>query len=399
MMRLVIGGESLEGPLTGIGQYTYHLTREMLKRPEIEGLKLLAHGRLKEPASLMGGSVRDTYDLAQISKEQKKLNPLLGRTRSIAAQSMLFVSLYESLMPMLECYSLRHYNYQDVCHSPNYMLPNFPGRRVVSILDLSTYRYPEQHPAARVRFVNNHIQRALKHADHIITISNLVKNEIIERFNYPKERITVTYLGADQSFRPHTKEEFQHLGQSLQLEYKDYFLFVSSIEPRKNLERLLDAYFEYRADSTVRPLPLIVTGFPGWKSQHMHTRLKEMATQGYVRYLGYVEQDMLPALLAGARALLYPSFYEGFGLPVLEAMQSGTAVMTSKSTAMAEIGGTAVMQIDPNSIDAMAEALAKIEEDATALRAMEHDGLDAARHYSWQRCAEQTFAAYQAAVN
>ena len=394
-MRLVMGGESLQGPLTGIGQYTYHMAKEMLARPEIEDFNFLAHGRLREPESLMGGCGNGASDETSDSGKPSKINQFLGRARSITAQSKLAVALYERLMLRLERHSLRHYCPRDVYHSPNYMLPHFPGRRVVSILDLSTYRFPEQHPEARVRFVNSHIKKTLRHADHIITISNIVKEEIIERFNYPEDQITVTYLGADDAFRPHSKEEFQSLGQSLKIDYKGYFLFVSSIEPRKNLERLLDAYLAYRTDCSDQPLPLIVAGTPGWKSQHIHNRLKEIQAKGDVRYFGYVDQDMLPALVAGARALLYPSLYEGFGLPVLEAMKSGTAVMTSKSTAMAEVGGKAVMQIDPYRVDAMTEAMAKFEQDAAAVNAMEQSGLEAAQKYSWQRCAELTFAVYQ----
>ena len=397
-MRLVMGGESLQGPLTGIGQYTYHLAREMLARPEIEDFNFLAHGRLRAPESLMAGCGNGADETSDGGKPSGT-NQLLGRARSIAAQSKAAVALYERLMLRLERHSLRHYESMDVYHSPNYMLPDFPGRRIVSILDLSTYRYPEQHPEARVRFVNNHIERAIKHADHIITISNLVKDEIIERFEYPEECITVTYLGANSAFRPLTEEQFQTTGQSLELAYKDYFLFVSSIEPRKNLERLLDAYLAYRADSKTRALPLIVTGIPGWKSQHIHSRLQKLQAEGAVRYLGYVDQSVLPALIAGARALLYPSLYEGFGLPVLEAMQSGSAVMTSKNTAAAEIGGDAVMQVNATNIGSMAEAIAKLTDDHVTVEALECAGLKAAQQFSWQRCADQTLTAYRSATH
>ena len=274
------------------------------------------------------------------------------------------------------------------------MLPDFPGRRVVSILDLSTYRYPEHHPEARVRFVNQHIEKSIKHADHIITISNLVKGEIVERFRYPEERITVTYLGADDSFRPLSENEFLEDSQTLKLVYKGYFLFVSSIEPRKNLDRLLNAYIAYRNSCSTEPLPLIVTGIPGWKSHNLHSRLKQLQTQSDVRYLGYVDQSLLPTLMAGARALLYPSLYEGFGLPVLEAMQSGTAVITSQETAMAEIGGDAVLQVDPQNTGAMAEAIASLASDEEAVNALSRKGTEQAKQFSWQRCAEQTLAAY-----
>jgi len=392
-MRLVMGGESLEGPLTGIGQYTYHLAKGMLARPDIEDFKFLAHGRLQDPSALMvSGGNADSE--ATENQKPSRLNAALGQARSIAAQSRAAVALYERLMPRLERYSLRHYGPADVYHSPNYMLPDFPGRRIVSILDLSTYRYPEHHPEARVRFVNQHIEKSIKHADHIITISNLVKGEIVERFRYPEERITVTYLGADNAFRPLSKSEFLKKMQGLKIAYKGYFLFVSSIEPRKNLDRLLDAYIQYRSDCKVTALPLVVAGIPGWKSQNIHSRLTQLETKGLVKYLGYVEQKTIPKLMAGAKGLVYPSIYEGFGLPVLEAMQSGTAVITSAKTSMAEIGGSSVFSVDPYSVPDIADAMCELSENQKVVNQLEIAGARIAARFSWRECVEKTLTAY-----
>ncbi|MFT6288982.1 MAG: hypothetical protein ACJA09_003748, partial [Alcanivorax sp.] len=120
----MIGGESLEGPLTGIGQYTYHLTREMLKRPEIEELKLLVHGRVREPTSLMCYGNINAQDNAHQAERPSRYSRTLGHLRSIVAQNKTAVALYARLMPPLERHSLRHYNRQDIYHSPNYMLPD-----------------------------------------------------------------------------------------------------------------------------------------------------------------------------------------------------------------------------------------------------------------------------------
>jgi len=392
-MRLVMGGESLEGPLTGIGQYTYHLAKGMLARPDIEDFKFLAHGRLQDPSALMVSGCNADSEATE-NQKPSRLNAALGQARSIAAQSRAAVALYERLMPRLERYSLRHYGPADVYHSPNYMLPDFPGRRIVSILDLSTYRYPEHHPEARVRFVNQHIEKSIKHADHIITISNLVKGEIVERFRYPEERITVTYLGADNAFRPLSKSEFLKKMQGLKIAYKGYFLFVSSIEPRKNLDRLLDAYIQYRSDCKVTALPLVVAGIPGWKSQNIHSRLTQLETKGLVKYLGYVEQKTIPKLMAGAKGLVYPSIYEGFGLPVLEAMQSGTAVITSAKTSMAEIGGSSVFSVDPYSVPDIADAMCELSENQKVVNQLEIAGARIAARFSWRECVEKTLTAY-----
>ena len=397
-MRLVMGGESLEGPLTGIGQYTYHLAKEMLASPNIEDFKFLAHGRLREPDSLMPTCGNSASEVNATGSQLSPLNQLLGKARSIAASSNLVVGAYGRLMPQLERHSLRHYEKSDIYHSPNYMLPEFQGKNVVSILDLSTYRYPEHHPEARVRYVNGHIERAVKSADHIVTISNFVKSEIMERFNVPESRITVTYLGADESFHPMPENLFSEHARTLGLAYKGYFLFTSSIEPRKNLDRLLDAYLAYRAGTKDHPLPLIVTGMPGWKSQHTHERLKKLQGEGAIRYLGYVDQRLLPVLVAGARAVLYPSLYEGFGLPVLEAMQCGTATMTSRDTSMAEISGDASLLVTAIDTEELTAAITRLANQPKELALLVSKGLEHAKEFSWDRCANQTLRAYQAAL-
>ena len=222
-----------------------------------------------------------------------------------------------------------------------------------------------------------------------------MRDEIIERFNYPSRQITTTYLGANDSFRPVLEKDFNKRTDLWNLTYKGYFLFVSSIEPRKNLERLLDAYLAYRLIAKQSAIPLIVTGIPGWKSGSIHQRLRLLHSQGAVDYLGYTDQYRLPALIAGARALLYPSLYEGFGLPVLEAMQAGTAVMTSENTAMAEFAGDSVLLVNPLQVEKMTDVINVLANNNELLNRLEQTGIEHAKLFSWKRCAEQTLRAYQ----
>lgn len=392
-MRLVMGGESLLGPLTGIGHYTYHLAKHLLAREEVEELKFLVHGFLKDSALLLEGceqfTVEARYDQAI------KFRNMISSVRSIAARNSTAVNLHDKVCRLLEKSSLKNYSPKAVYHSPNYMLPEFPGKKVVSILDLSTYRYPQFHPEARVRFVNDHIRRSIEKADHIITISSFIKEEIIERFRYPSNKVSITYLGADDSFRPISAETFYKTPLSIKLPYKKYFLLSSTIEPRKNIEKLLDAYLLYRSSNIGSTLPLVITGIPGWKCNRILNRIKKLEDQGCVHYLGYVNRNILPILVAGATAMLYPSLYEGFGLPVLEAMQSGTAVMTTKGSSMAEIGGQSLLQIDAYVIEDMAEAINLLANDTMTERKLVAAGLKAAKKYSWERCANQTLGVYQ----
>jgi alpha-1,3-rhamnosyl/mannosyltransferase len=412
-MRVVIGGDSLYGPLTGIGQYTQALTTKLLGNPAVSELQLLALGRLHRPEALLPAPaaqeseqpVPNPFDVAasEAHSAGRAGSPpaggsrWLGNFRSLAAKNKLAIAAYQRLMPLAERRLLRHFGPRDVFHSPNYLLPPFPGRRVVSILDLSTLRFPEFHPAARVALVNHHIQLAVRHADVIITISNLVREELLDQFKLAPERVRVTYLAADPRFKPLSATSWASQVQGAKEQvppYRGYFLSMSTLEPRKNISRLLDAYLAYREVVDEEPLPLYLAGTSGWKSEEVQKRLSELANSGFVRYLGYVPQQSLPLLVAGARALLFPSLYEGFGLPVLEAMQSGTPVLSSRASAMEEFAGDALMAVDPRATEAMTAALVRLHRDLTLTDRLARAGVARAAEFSWERCAKETFNAY-----
>jgi alpha-1,3-rhamnosyl/mannosyltransferase len=142
-------------------------------------------------------------------------------------------------------------------------------------------------------------------------------------------------------------------------------------------------------------MPLILTGLTGWKSSQIHTRLQALQSKGFVQYLGYVSQRELPTLFAGARALLFPSLYEGFGLPIVEAMKSGTAVMTSKASAMSEVAGDAALYIDPSDADDMAAKIMELANNQALEQSLVSKGLQKAATYSWAHCADLTLNAYR----
>ena len=387
-MRVVMGGESLIGQKTGIGQYTENLASQLLHTSEVEDLKFLAHGKIIPAKNLLDSAVSR-------KKKDSSLFDLVAKARGIASQYRAAVWCYEGIMPLIEWRSLRAYKSQDIFHSPNYLLPNFPGKRVVSILDLSTFKYPQFHAHARVWQINKHINKAVGQADHIITISDYVKNEIIEIFGIKKDKITTTYLAAGKQFRPMTDSIFSYRIAIPNLTYKSYFLCASTIEPRKNISRLLDAYQIYRGKEGSRALPLIMVGHPGWHSKALHRRIDSLKGANGVRYLGYVKQTQMPILFAGARALLFPSLYEGFGLPVLEAMQAGTAVLTSSNSAMSEVAQNAAALIDPLDEQAIADAICVLASDDSKVKKLEAAGIVRSSNFTWEKCAERTLSIYK----
>lgn len=396
-MRVVIGGESLLGPLTGIGQYTYQLALQLQSAEEIEDISFLAHGRLLDFAAVM-----PLVEASQAGDETgtSSTPSLFNRVRTAAAQNTALVRAYQAIFPLLERWATRSYSDQDLLHSPNYLLPAFRGRRVVSILDLSTIRFPEFHPPARVAMVNHAIENAVNKADHIITISDFVRQDLLSRYQLPEHKVTTTYLAADEAFAPIDETTFSNTlgGTSLELGYKGYFFFISTIEPRKNLERILDAHYAYTQEMGEEALPLVIAGLPGWKSGDIHKRLQALASGGSVRYLGFVQQRLVPTLMAGARGLVYPSIYEGLGLPVLEAMQSGTAVITSRDSAMSEIAGDAAVTVNPASVGEIVNAMVEVSQSDEKVDILVERGIRKSQSYSWQRCARSTLEAYRSCL-
>jgi O-antigen biosynthesis alpha-1,3-mannosyltransferase len=390
-MRVVMGGESLIGQKTGIGQYADNLSKALMGVSSISDFKFLAHGKLIEPETLLDHS----DDEKKAGSSLSLIPESYAKLRGIASQNRVAVWCYWKLMPFIDRYSLREYNDDDIFHSPNYILPRFPGKRVVTVLDLSTVKFPQFHPQARVNFVNRNIDAAVRHADRIITISDFVKQELIELYGISENRISTTYLAASHHFKPVDRDAFNAKISYSSLSYKKYFLFASTIEPRKNLSALLDAYELYRGTAGKKAMPLVIVGHPGWNSEHLHERIKSMEGAGGIKYLGFVPQSQIPSIFAGARALLFPSLYEGFGLPVLEAMQSGTAVLTATNSAMSEVTRNSASLIDINDPESMAQEIGRLTYDDQRIRELEIAGLARSKAFSWDRCAEETLAVYR----
>lgn len=220
------------------------------------------------------------------------------------------------------------------------------------------------------------------------------RREIAAHFALPLERIRAIPLAADAAFRPHAQAELAAPLQALGLQTDAYCLCVSTIEPRKNIDVLLTAYAALPAAVRAR-YPLVIAGHSGWSSEALHARMRSAEQAGWLRYLGYVPQDGLPALVAGARLFVFPSFYEGFGLPVLEAMASGTPVICASASSLPEVAADAAMLFDPADVSALTLALARGIDDSDWREAARQTGLQRAAQFSWQRCAVATADAYR----
>ena len=242
------------------------------------------------------------------------------------------------------------------------------------------------------------IALTLKRADILITDSEYTRQEISAYFNWPLARIRAVSLACSADFRPRSHEELFPILKKYGLETDGYTLYVGTIEPRKNIDTLLDAY-ELLSPILRKRWPLVLIGYQGWRSEHLHARIEAATAEGWVKYLGYVAEHELPFFFSGARLFVFPSLYEGFGLPVLEAMSSGTPVVCSNSSSLPEVTGNAAAMCEARDVDALSSLIAiGLEDDAWRTEA-QSKGIVQAGRFSWRRCAEETARVYGEVVS
>lgn len=363
-MRVALSVEALSPNLTGIGRYTLELALRLATDEAIGNMRFFR-----------GNAWVDNPEDFVCAKTPPKRGhiraPLWLRKRRMAweMRDRLF-------------------------HGPNYFLPPFVEGGIITVHDLSVFHFPETHPADRLRHFERDFTSSLDRAAHIITDSQTVRHELIGFAGISPERITAVPLGVSQAFRPHTALELQPLLKRYGLKNGCYTLCVSTIEPRKKIAELLKAWQLVSREITKRT-PLVIVGGGGWLSEEIKAAIAQGVKEGWAQYLGYVPEDGLQSLYAGAALFVYPSSYEGFGLPPIEAMASGVPTIVSNRSCLPEVTQGAAMVTDPDDTEAFAQTLERGLTDqpwrAQAIAA----GLRVAAGYTWDRCATQTREIYQ----
>jgi glycosyltransferase involved in cell wall biosynthesis len=277
----------------------------------------------------------------------------------------------------------------DVYHETTFFPPALRDVPVVyTLYDLSLIKHREKHPRERVWFFDLFFKRRLPYAAHILTISEYMRGELIEELGVAPDAVTAVPLAPEPLFFPRPPEQVATVLRRNGWP-RDYLLFVGTLEPRKNISLLVQALS--RAQTRIS---LVLAGWTGWGDKAWWEDLERLGLKDQVVVTGYVDEETLACLYSGATAFVYPSFYEGFGLPVLEAMACGCPVICSDATSLPEVAGNAAILVDPNDVEGLAQVLERIVGDAAMRGTLSDQGLQRAKMFTWEKTATRTLEVF-----
>ena len=383
-IKLILETDAIVHPLTGIGRYVLELLQAFQRSEDFSDLRCLSRGRWYDPQTVInqGSALVQTTEGSQGQSRGQRWNRNPAR------------AVMRRLVPYLNQRSLEKLAGSHIYHSPNYKLAPFSGKKIATFHDLSLFLYPQHHPADRLRVLQPAIERAARDADHLITDSQRVREEIMSYFGVAGEKITAIPLATSlnsSSVDLVARDGYLH---KMGLHPGRYFLFVSTLEPRKNINGLLGAY-ELLPQATRQHYPLVLAGQLGWKAGDIESRLARAKRRGDVIQTGYLSNQELCNLYSGARAFVYPSLYEGFGLPVIEAQEFGVPVITSDCSCLPEVAGEGAILINPESFKTLSLAMQNLVDDEQLHARLVRLGRENIRRFSWRETARQTTELYR----
>lgn len=283
----------------------------------------------------------------------------------------------------------------DLAHAPVYVGPLVaPCHVVVTVHDLSFIRYPHLFRPANRLYLRVFTRLSVRRARRVIAVSRHTAGETVRLLRIPQEKVHVVYHGVDPIFRPRPAEKVESFRRRHGLPER-FLLFVGTLEPRKNLVRLIEAFARCRADAGTY---LVLAGARGWYDEEIFATVERLGMGDRVLFPGHVPNAELPLWYNAATAFAYPSLYEGFGLPVLEALACGTPVLTSAASSLPEVAGDGALMVDPFCVEEIADGLHRLLTDESLRETVRRRGLENAARFTWPRTAAETVAVYQQAL-
>lgn len=367
-MRVGLDMRVMNLKAAGIGRYCLSLIRSIAKIASRDDWDFVLYS---------GPNTDTSIDLPGNFVFSKRL----VRLKSGVGRSLIFIPLAAKMDKV------------DIFHSIDYIGPFLfkTARYVATVHDLVPIQAPEL-TTPKHRFVGRHLlPRMVKMADRVIAVSKATKNDLVSLLGEKGDKVSVIYEGVDSIYYPRTEPEVFELKRKYKIDF-DYFLFIGNLEPRKNLKALLEAYSRSKAKGTVR---FVIAGKKGWMYDDFFRAVVEKGLEREVLFLGFVPDKDLPALLSGALFFAFPSLYEGFGLPVLEAMACGTPVITSNVSSLPEVVGDAAILIDPRNVEELAWRMEMLCENRELRLELREKGRERAKLFSWDKAARQTLEVYK----
>jgi glycosyltransferase involved in cell wall biosynthesis len=282
----------------------------------------------------------------------------------------------------------------DLFHSPDFVLP--PVRRArtaLTVHDLSFLRYPACFSPPLLRYLLGAVPRSIERADLVLADSEHTQRDLEELLGVPAEQVRVVHAGVEPEFAPRPASEVAAVRQRYGIQ-RPYLLGLGTLQPRKNFVRLIEAYRLLRQERHI-PHQLVIGGGRGWLYEPILEAIEAHGLQEDVLLIGFVEDADLPALYTGAKLFAFPSLYEGFGIPVLEAMACGTPVVASSASSLPEVAGDAALLARPTDVEALAEALWRALDDAALRADLRASGLEQARRFTWAKAAQRLLEGYR----
>lgn len=370
----------LKGDKTGIGWCADNLIKELVKDPDYQ-------------------CVCDFFTVRQPKERTDRVKVYEAHGAVMNPCKWFHNMLYKLIWPVVPVpYSIFFGKDRDITQFFNFVVPPGVKGKVVTIVhDMAYKAYPETVNERTRKWLELTLEGSCRRADAIITVSEFSKREIMKYLGVEADKITVMPNGVNLELfhNGYTDEDIDRVKQQFHIQ-DDYFLYLGTLEPRKNIERIIQAYYYLLEEKDAKEVPeLVLAGGKGWLYDSIFELVHKLNMEKKVIFTGYVEERDVPVLMQGARAFLFPSLYEGFGMPPLEAMACQTPVITSNTSSLPEVVGEAGILVDPFEVNEIKEAMKRLAEDVALAEELGRLGLERSKGYTWEHSADILKQVYQ----